>query len=376
MTELRDLRKDSSTAVTAAPTPAAVPPPAPGLRGVVVRAAVVVLGLAASAALIVDWDDLLLRGAWQSTNDAYLRGDPRQISARLSGYVHSVGITDYQSVRAGDLLFEIEDTDYKAQLDRARAALSGAQAELALARAKSAQQESQIEVSRRTVDATAADLRRAQLERIRQDELRNSPAFLARVWDQATADAQRLEATLAGNRADLGAQQAQLGVLKAAVDQAEATVLGAQAALEQAQVTLGYTRVTAPEDGMVGARAVRVGQYVAPGTLMTQFVPLNRVWVVANLREVQLSRIRVRQPARITVDAYPGTVLQGRVDSVEPSSEAMESLLPPDRAVGNFTKIVQRVPVKIAIDDTGPLAGRLLPGLSVEVSVDTSVVDP
>jgi membrane fusion protein (multidrug efflux system) len=371
MTDLRELRKDAPAAVTTT-----APPPAPSLHGVVVRAAVVVLGLAASAALIVEWDELLLRGAWQSTNDAFLRGDPRQLSARLSGYVRSVGINDYQAVQAGDLLFQIEDTDYKAQLDRARAALANAQAGLALARAQSAQQESQIEIARRTVDATAADLRRAQLERVRQDDLRNSPAFLARVWDQATADAARLEATLAGNRADLGAQQAQLGVLKAAVEQAEATVLGAQAALDMAQVTLGYTRVTAPEDGMVGTRAVLPGQYVATGALLTQFVPLNDVWVVANFRELQLSRIRIRQPARITVDAHPGTVLHGRVDSVAPGSEALESLLPPDRAVGSFTKIVQRVPVKITIDDPGPLAGRLLPGLSVEVSVDTSVVVP
>jgi membrane fusion protein, multidrug efflux system len=370
MTEMRELRTDAPAGVTSAP------PAAPGLRGVVVRAVVVVLGLLAAGVLIVDWDDLLLLRTWQWTNDAYLRGDLRHINARLSGYVRSVGIADYQAVRAGDLLFEIEGADYEAQLDRARTALAQAEAGLALARAQSAQQESQVEVARRTAEATAADLRRAQMERARQDELRNTPAFVPRMWDQAVADSQRLEATLASNRADLGAQQAQLGVLGAGLEQAAAAVLGARAALEQARVTLRYTRVAAPGDGVVGSRAVRAGQYVAPGTLLTQFVPLDRVWVVANFREVQLARMRARQPARVTVDAHPGAALRGRVESFEPGSQALGSLLPPDRAVGSFTKVVQRVPVKIAIDDAGALAGRLLPGLSVEVSVDTAVADP
>ena len=375
MTELRELRAEPVAAADL-PPPAPPAPPPPNLRGVVVRAVVVALGLLAAGVLIVDWDDLPLRGAWQSTNDAYLRGDPRQISARVSGYVRRVGIADYQTVRAGDLLFEIEDAEYRAQADRARAAVAQAEAGVALARALIAQQESQLEVARRTIEATTADLRRAQLERVRQDELRNTPAFITRVWEHAAADAQRLEATRAGNRADLAAQQAQLGVQRVGLEQAAATLLGAEAALEQAQVTLGHTRVTAPEDGVVGSRAVRAGQHVAPGTLLTQFVPLGRVWVVANFREIQLGRMRVGQPARITVDAHPGVVLRGRVDSVEPGTQALGSLLPPDRAVGGFTKIVQRLPVKIAIGDPGPLAGKLLLGLSVEARVDTTEPTP
>ncbi|MDO9710562.1 HlyD family secretion protein [Paracraurococcus lichenis] len=368
MTELRDLRPQTSAPLPAAPTA----PPPPSLRGIVVRAVVVALGLLAAGVLVVDWDELLLGQSRQWTNDAYLRGDPRQLSARLSGYVGRVAIADYQVVKAGDLLFEVEDADYRAQRDRAQAALAQAEAAQALAQAQAAQQESQVEVARRTIDATAADLRRAQLEQVRQEELRNTPAFIPRIWDQASADAQRLQATIAGNRADLGAQQAQLAVLRAGLEQAAAAVLGARAALEQAQVTLRYTRVVAPADGMVGSRAVRVGQYVQPGTLLTQFVPLDHVWAVANFRESQLGRMQAGQRAQVTVDAYPGTVLHGRVDSFEPGSQALGSLLPPDRAVGSFTKIVQRLPVKILLDDPGPLAGRLLPGLSVEVTVETT----
>ncbi len=181
---------------------------------------------------------------------------------------------------------------------------------------------------------------------------------------------------MAGNRAKIASQTAQLKVLHATLEQTEADLQAKQAALDTAQINLGYTRVLAPRDGRLGFRIVRVGQYVAAGAPLIQLVPSNDVWVVANFRETQVRNMHVGQPARLTLDAYPGITLIGRIDSIEPGSEALGSLLPPDRAVGNFTKITQRVPVKIRIDagqaHQNELIGRLLPGLSVEAAVDTS----
>ncbi len=163
-------------------------------------------------------------------------------------------------------------------------------------------------------------------------------------------------------------------MLQAQVDQARATLDGRRAALHQAKINLGYTRITAPEDGVVGQRLAFKGQYLSAGTQVITLVPLNQVWAVANYREVQVRGMRIGQPATVRVDAYPGILLHGHVQSFEPTSQADSSPTPPDRAVGSFTFIEQRIPVKITLDSLGdpghPLEGRLLPGLSVETVVD------
>ena len=361
--------------------PASTPPPDQGqsayrLRRVVVRAVIVALAVLAGGLFMVDWDDLLLLSAVQRTDDAYLRGDPTVLSARVPGYVSRVAVADMATVTKGQILYEIDDAEYRAQVDLARAQVAEAGAQLAIAAAQIDLQERQIEVTQSKADVAQSDLIQAEQERQRQDGLRGTPAYLLRDWEQATQNALALQATVAGNRATIASQTAQLKVLHAALTQAQANLRAKQAALDAAEINLGYTHVLAPRDGRLGFRIARLGQYVVPGAPLIELVPRNDVWVVANFRETQVRNMRVGQPARVTLDAYPGITLTGHVDSIEPGSEALGSLLPPDRAVGNFTKIAQRVPVKIRLDAgqvrQNELISRMLPGLSVEAAVDTA----
>jgi membrane fusion protein (multidrug efflux system) len=361
------------------PPPAAAPPPvaapANNPRRVVVRALIVALAVLAGGLFMVDWDDLLLLSPIRRTDDAYLRGDPTTLSARVPGYVSRVAVADMADVKAGDTLYEIDDSEYRARVDLADAQVSDAGAQVAIAVAQLALQKRQIEVTRKGAELAQSDLIQAEQERTRQNGLLGTPAYLQRDWEQATQNALALRATVAGAQATIAAQTAQLKVLQADVKAAAANLQSRQAALDTAKINLGYTRVVAPHDGRLGYRIARVGQYVTPGEPLIELVPRNDVWVVANFRETQLRDMRVGQPARLTFDAYPGITLLGHVDSIEPGSEALGSVLPPDRAVGNFTKIAQRVPVKIRIDPAqareNALIGRLFPGLSVEAAVDT-----
>jgi membrane fusion protein (multidrug efflux system) len=330
----------------------------------------------AGGLFMVDWNDLLLLSPVQRTDDAFLRGDPTTLSAHVPGYVRRVAVADMETVKAGQLLYEIDDAEYRAQVDLAQAQVADARAQVAIAAAQIGLQERQIDVTQSNADLAQSDLILAVQEAGRQNALRGTPAYLQRAWEEAIQNALALQATVAGNRAQIASQTAQLKVLRATREQAEADLQAKQAALETAQINLGYTRVLAPRNGRLGFRIVRAGQYVAAGAPLIELVPSNDFWVVANFRETQVRNMRVGQPARLTLDAYPGITLIGHVDSIEPGSEALASLLPPDRAVGNFTKIVQRVPLKIRIDAgqarQNELIGRLLPGLSVEAAVDTS----
>lgn len=370
------------------PPPAAVPPPAPApapppaapppynLRRLVVRALIVALAVLAGSLFMVDWDDLLLLGSLQHTNDAYLRGDPTTLSASVPGYISHVDVADMAAVKQGETLYEIDDAEYRANVDLATAQVADAGAQVAVAAAQIGLQERQIDVAQSNAELAQSNLILAEQERTRQNGLRGTPAYLQRDWEQATQNALSLQSTVAGDRATIASQTAQLKVLRAMLAQAQAYLQAKEAALETAEINLGYTHVLAPRDGWVGYRIARRGQYVAPNTPLIQLVPRNDVWAVANFRETQLRNMRVGQPARLTFDAYPGITLAGHVESIEPGSEAVGSLLPPERAVGNFTKIAQRVPVKIRFDAgqarQNELIGRLLPGLSVEATVDTS----
>jgi membrane fusion protein, multidrug efflux system len=357
-----------------APPPPAAPPPN-RLRRVVVRALIVGLAVLAGGLFMVDWDDLLLLSPVQRTDDAYLQGDPTTLSARVPGYVHRVAVADMEMVTKGQVLYEIDDAEYRAQVDLAQARVAEAGAQVAIAAAQIDLQERQIDVTQSKADLAQSDLILAEQEQSRQNGLRGTPAFLLRSWEQATQNVLALQATVAGNRATIASQTARLKVLHATLEQAEADLRAKQSALETARINLGYTRVLAPRDGRLGFRIARVGQYVAAGAPLIELVPRKDIWVVANFRETQVRNMRVDQPARLTFDAYPGVTLVGHIDSFEPGSEALVSLLPPDRAVGNFTKIAQRVPVKIRIDagqvHQNELIGRLLPGLSVVAVVDT-----
>lgn len=347
------------------------------MKGIVIRAIVLTAGLLLASVFVIDWNALVWEGARRETNDAQLRGDPTRLASRVSGYVAEVAISDDQPVRAGDLLYRIEDTDYRARVARAQADVDAAFAAVGLAQAQLDSQGAEIAAADAVAMATDAQLQRARLERQRQDRLLGTESGLRRAWEAAVAEERRQSATLSGDRSAAGAARAEIEVLAARLDQARAALQARRAALDLARVEEGYTRIVAPADGTVGSRLVRTGQYVAAGTALITLVPLANVWAVANFREEQLAGMTVGQPVTVRVDAFPGLALRGRLNSVEPDSEADGALLPPDRAVGNFTKIVQRVPVKITLDPADirahRLEGRLVPGLSVEAIVDTAV---
>jgi membrane fusion protein (multidrug efflux system) len=225
-------------------------------------------------------------------------------------------------------------------------------------KSRKAQQHAQIAEAQSAITATQADVERTRLEEIRQRDLVASTYGTRQRLEQATAD-------------ELESQRSQMAVLDTQELQLRADLKSKQAVLALARITLGYTRIVSPVDGMVGERGVRTGQYVRPGMQVISVVPLDTVWVVANYKETQLTRVAIGQPASITVDTFPGVVVTGHVDSISPASGSQFSLLPPDNATGNFTKVVQRIPVKIVLDRGHPLFGRLLPGMSVIATIHT-----
>jgi membrane fusion protein (multidrug efflux system) len=314
----------------------------------------------------------------QSTDDAYLHADMTPLGAKVPGYVRRVPVRDFQKVKAGDLLVEIVDDDYRAQLEQAEANVAAARAAIENIEQQKLLQRALVKQAEATIQGAEADLTRYHLEAVRQQTLldQGGLAGTRQLTEQAVDNEKKAEATLALNWAQLDQQRQQLNVLDSQVKQAQATLDAQQAARNLAEINLGYTRITAPVDGMVGQRQVRTGQYVSVATLVISVVPLPDVWVIANYKETQMTRVRVGQRARATVDAFPGTVLHGHVDSWSPASGAQFSLLPPDNATGNFTKVVQRIPVKIVLDPD-PTAGDLLrPGMSVIATIDTSSTPP
>jgi membrane fusion protein (multidrug efflux system) len=309
----------------------------------------------------------------QSTDDAYLQADLTPLAAKVPGYIRRVPVQDFQRVKAGDLLAEIVDDDYRAQRDQAQANVTAAKAAIQSIEQQKLLQDALIKQAQATIAATEADVTRYHLEAVRQQTLLSQGlAGTPQITEQAIDNEKRAEATLALNRAQLDQQRQQLNVLESQEKQAHASLNAQQAARELAEISLGYTRITAPVDGMVGQRQVRAGQYVSAGTEVISLVPLPDIWVIANFKETQMTRVRVGQPASATVDAFPGVVLRGRVDSWSPASGAQFSLLPPDNATGNFTKVVQRIPVKIVFEPDASIADLLRPGMSVIATVHTS----
>ena len=342
------------------------------MRNVAVRAVVVALALLGVCAFAIDWNQVLLGVDRRNTDDAQLQGDPVTLQTRVAGYLQDVPVADYQLVRKGDLLFAVQDIDYRARVDQAAAQLAAAEAAVRVAEAQLAQQEAQIGVSVAAIHDADAGLLQARQERQRQQLLLHTESYLQRDWDNAVASEASQQAGREGRVKDLAAAQAGVDVMRAQVQQARAQANDSRAALAYAQIQLGYTRITAPMDGIVTTRLVRRGAYVAAGATLITVVPLQPVWVVANYREVALTRMRPGQPVEVHVDALPGLRLHGHVDSLQPQSQQEQSALPPDRAAGNFTKITQRVPVKIDLDPRPDLAGRLRLGLSAETWVDTA----
>jgi len=319
-----------------------------------------------------EWDWWVSSATDQTTDDAYLQADLTPLAAKVPGYVTRVLVHDYQRVKAGDLLVQIDDRDYRAQLAQAQGSVIGAEAAISTLDQQKVLQGAFIKQAEAMIAASEADVTRYHLETVRQKALlATGIAGTRQVVEQAIDNERRAEATLALNQAQLEQQHQQLNVLNSQEMQARATLETQRAARDLAEINLGYTHITAPVDGMVGLRLVQVGQYLNVGTQVISVVPLPHVWVIANYKETQMTRVRLNQPARVTVDSFPGIVLHGHVDSWSPASGAQFALLPPDNATGNFTKVVQRIPVKIVLDPDPAIDDLLRPGMSVIATIDT-----
>ncbi|HYC05886.1 MAG TPA: HlyD family secretion protein [Azospirillaceae bacterium] len=319
-------------------------------------------------------------GAWhwwsvarhrQSTDNAYVEADISVISPRIEGYVAAVSVADNQRVRTGDLLLTIDDRDFRARAEQAAAQLAVQEAAIANIESRLQLAHSLIRKAEADVASARAELTRATADLTRYGQLASRDFVSQQRLATARADAEKATAALRRAEAALAAEQDQIGVLETQRGQQDAAIRQARAAAELAASDLEKTVIRAPIDGVVGNSGARVGQLVRPGTQLMSLVPVAQSYVTANFKETQLRRLRVGQKAILTVDAYPDVEIEGRVESVSPASGAQFSLLPPENATGNFTKIVQRVPVRIALPQEGPLAGLLRPGLSAVVTVDT-----
>ena len=358
---------------------------------------VVALALAVFITITRNWNAWEGGKVEQVTDDAYVRGDLTPLSTKVAGIVRTVHVADFQRVHKGDLIVELQDDDYRAQVDQASASVEAARAaignnrrqrELQDARIAKAlagidQAKAQIAAAEAGREAVSADLVRAHSERKRQESLYQTHSATQQKLESAVADDERLAAQLASREADLNqartlllgseltaeAERRSKVVLESQDMQLQADMHGKQANLAAAMVNLGYTKIYAPGEGTVGERQVRPGQLVSPGAQVIAFVDVTK-WVQANYRETQLTNVKIGDPAEVRIDQYPGQVIHGKVLEIAPASGSQFSLLPPDNATGNFTEVVQRIPVKIALDDTA-FAGKLRPGLSVIATVRT-----
>jgi membrane fusion protein (multidrug efflux system) len=375
-----------------------------------------------------NWNTWTSERVAQETDDAYLRADLTPLSTKVAGLVAQVAVSDYQPVKSGDLLVQLRDDDFQAQVRQAQAAvvagedalinnrrqkelqdarvvqadegIGAAEAEIAAAEAGIEAAHSAIANAHSGIDAAKADVERAGLERRRQESLIASESATRQKLEQVVAEEQRFRAQHSGREADLGTATAQLASRQADLARARARLGSTKAELEAqkrqravldsqelllhadleskraslalARTNIGYTRIVAPEAGIVSERKVRPGQLVSPGTQVISLVQ-SEVWVQANYKETQVRHIRGGDPAEIRIDAFPGLIFRGKVDHVSPASGSQFALLPPDNATGNFTKIVQRVPVKILLDASQASTDRLRPGLSVIATVRTNV---
>jgi membrane fusion protein, multidrug efflux system len=306
----------------------------------------------------------------ETTDDAYVKADSTIVAPRVSGYIAEVLVADNEQVKAGQLLARIDDRDFKTALKQSQADVAASEASVKNLNSQIELQEPLIQQQAAEIEATEANLKFAREERTRYDELMKSGSGTVQRAQQTDAALRSQTAQLQQGKAGLSAANKKIEVLATEQAKAGAQLEHARAVEQQAALNLSYTRITAPVDGTVGARTLRVGQYVQAGTQLMAVVPLDAVYVVANFKETQLTHVRNGQPVELYVDSFHSIRLKGHVDSLAPASGLEFALLPPDNATGNFTKIVQRVPVKIALDDRS-LNGLLRPGMSAVPTVNT-----
>jgi membrane fusion protein, multidrug efflux system len=331
-------------------------------------------GALAAAVLIVGgtkfYDWLTLGRFTESTDNAYIEADIAVIAPKIQGYVREVRVQDNQPVKRGDILAVLDDSEYRAKLAQAEAAVATGQASIDNIGATSAKQQSAIAEAAASIDSKRAEQVRTAADLKRFGQLRQDQWVSAQRLQSAQADADKSRADVAGARAGWNNQQAQLKVLGSQAKIALAYYKQQVAALQSAQLDVDSAILRAPVDGVVGNRAVRVGQFARPGTILMAVVPLTQAYVVANFKETQLQHIRVGQHVSLKVDAYGGAMVDGVVESIAPAAGSRFSILPAENATGNFTKIVQRLPVKIKLTHV-PVDFRLTPGMSVEASINT-----
>jgi membrane fusion protein (multidrug efflux system) len=318
------------------------------------------------------WDRWTGAARFESTDDAFVAGDVTPLSAQVSGYITEMPVNDFQTIRKDDLIAVIDPSDYKAQLDLAQANLAAAEATLANLENQRAVQQALVREAQATIDGAEADVLRYQLEDQRQRNLyKTGIAGTQQLVEQADANATKAIAQRRLNIAQLDQQKAALAAIDIQEKQLRAQIHASEAQVALAADNLRYTRILSPADGLVGQRQVRLGQFVNVGTQVIAVVPLPNIWAIANYKETQMTGVRIGQPATVTVDAFPDLKLTGHVDSWSPGTGSTFALLPPDNATGNFTKVVQRVPVKIVLDSNPSLGALVRPGMSVEATIDT-----
>jgi membrane fusion protein (multidrug efflux system) len=306
----------------------------------------------------------------ESTDDAYVGGDVTVIAPKVAGFIAEVAVSENQQVHAGDLLVKLDDRDYRAALAKAVAAVAGQQASLANLEATRRLQQAMINEAQAELAATAAKVTRAKYDVDRYRALSQDQFASAQRFQQADADHRKALAADTKARAALEAAARQLEVIDTQKQQTQAALAGAIADRDTAQLNLGYTELRAPVDGSVGNRSARAGAYAPVGAQLIALVPARGLWVDANFKENQLARLGAGLPATVVADVLPGQVLHGHVASLAPATGAVFSVLPAENATGNFTKIVQRVPVRILLEGDAGMLGRLRPGLSVTAAVD------
>ena len=369
----------AQAASSSSASPAVVAPAPPAPLGSAARLAIPVfatlVALAFVALATLRWDAWIGGATIQTTDDAYVRADLTRLSTRVAGEVIKVAVDDFQRVKAGDLLVQIDPADYEAQVAQAEANVAAAQAALDnLGNQVELQYATIAQAEAAQVSATALDTE-ARQEQERQQSLEHTDAGTRQRLEQAVAAYAKAEADVRASRAVIAAQRHQLDVLQGTKKQRAADLEGAKAVLRAAELKLGYTKIVAPFDGVVSERQVQEGDYVNIGANLINVVPLPNVYVIADYKETQLTHVQPGQPVEITVDSFPDEKWRGRVERIAPASGSQFALLPPDNATGNFTKVVQRIPVRIMFDN-GQSLDRLLPGMSVVTSINTGKAGP
>jgi membrane fusion protein (multidrug efflux system) len=316
------------------------------------------------------WDYWTVGQYLVSTDDAYVKADNTTIAPKVSGYLHQVSVGDNEHVTAGQILARIDDRDFTVALDQAKADVASADATIASKQAQLGVQQAVIDGAKATIEVDKATSTFTAQENKRYTDLASTGYGSVQNAQQAQSRNAGAQAAIARDTASLASALKQVDLLKAELVQAKAALAHAEAVQSQAELNLGYTTIVAPIDGVVGNRTLRIGQFVQAGTQLMSLVPATGAYIVANFKETQLTDVRRGQAVDIAVDMFPGQIVHGHVDSIAPASGQEFALLPPDNATGNFTKIVQRIPVKIALDGGNSLV-ELRPGMSVIPTIET-----